>query len=77
MHPNNGVEHPLDVEEVRDRIRKMTDEQLLRCGVVAKYMCSPDAHLGKASRAEFVLQLREARKEWKRRKRGTVIEHSF
>ncbi len=55
------------LEAIRERIRKMPDNELLRYGQAAKYMCSPEANLGKAPRPEFVVQLKEARAEWLRR----------
>ena len=56
-----------NVEEVRLRLRKMNDAELLRFGQAAKYMCTPYANLGQSPREEFVVQLREARAEWRRR----------
>jgi hypothetical protein len=56
-----------DVEKYRERLRKMTDQQLLREGLAANYMCSPAARYTKAPRSEFVIQLEEARAEWRRR----------
>jgi len=56
---------PLDA--IRARIKRMTDDQLLRYGQSAKYMCSPTANRGKPARPEFVVQLEEARAEWRRR----------
>jgi hypothetical protein len=35
--------------------------------VTPLYMCSPEANLGQPPRESFVIQLEEARKEWKRR----------
>jgi hypothetical protein len=60
---NDGI----DLEELRARLRKMTDAELLRFGKAARNLCSPEAKLGK-SREAFVIQLEEARAEWKRRK---------
>lgn len=45
---------------------KVGDEPL-DYGESAGYMCSPAANLGKPPREPFVIQLREARAEWKRR----------
>jgi len=45
----------------------MSDEQLVKFGKAAAYMCSPKANLGHAPRKEFVIQLDEARAEWRRR----------
>jgi hypothetical protein len=74
----NGVKYPSDVETIRTRIQKMTDEQLLRYGVVARYMSSPEANPGKPPREDFVIQLDEARAEWRRRNpKPSVIADSF
>ncbi len=49
----------IDLDELRARLRKMTDAELRR---------SPATNLGQPPREPFVIQLREARAEWKRRK---------
>jgi hypothetical protein len=61
----------VDLEELRDRLRRMTDEQLRKFGEAAKFMCSPGANFGKPPRKPFVIQLEEARAEWKLRQAGT------
>jgi hypothetical protein len=58
----------IDVEELQARVRKMSDAELRRFGKAAAAMCSPQANLGKSPRKAFVVQLEEARAEWKRRK---------
>jgi hypothetical protein len=58
---------PMDVEEVRDRIRRMTDEQLFSYGKAAAYMRTPKANLGNPPREAFLIQLHEAHAEWRRR----------
>ena len=60
-------ENELDLEALRTRLRRMSDKALLRFGKSARYMCSPEANLGKEPRKAFVIQLREAVKEWRRR----------
>ena len=60
----------LELESLR--IRKMSDQELLRFGHAAKSMCSPDANFRHPPRLAFVIQLDEARKEWKRRNPGTA-----
>jgi hypothetical protein len=45
----------------------MSDEQLLRFGMVAKHMCSQGEKLEKEKLEAFTLQLDEVRKEWKKR----------
>jgi len=54
---------PVDLDELRDRFRRMSDEQLLAFGKAARYMCTPKANLGQPPREPFVIQLREARAE--------------
>ena len=55
-------EEPVDLEQLRARLHKMTDEQLLRFGREARFMCQD-----KSPREVFVIQLNEARAEWRRR----------
>lgn len=58
----------IDLDELRARLQKMSDAELLRFGKAAAAMCSPQANLGRSLRETFVIQLKEARQEWKRRK---------
>ena len=60
-------EAAVDLEGPRERLRKMSEAELLRFGKAAKFMCSPEANRGKPPRECFVIQLNEARKEWLRR----------
>jgi len=46
----------------------MSDRALIRFGRAARYMASPAANLGKEPRRAFVIQLREAVEEWRRRR---------
>ena len=57
----------IDVEALRERLRKTTDAELQRFGRNSRYMCSMYANLGKPSQEALVIQLREARTESKRR----------
>jgi hypothetical protein len=57
-----------DIERHRERLRKMTDEQLLLSGQLAKYLCSPEATLGRPPREIFLIQVAEVKAEWERRK---------
>jgi hypothetical protein len=61
------VEIPTDRNEVRERLRRMTDEQLREFGRACVYMCSRRANLGKPPLEPFVIQLEEARAEYRRR----------
>jgi hypothetical protein len=60
-------ENELDLEALRARLRRMSDTELLRFGRSARYLCSPVANHGKEPRQVFVVQLREAAEEWRRR----------
>jgi hypothetical protein len=57
----------LDIDALRARLRKMSDKELREFGEAAKYMISPKANMGKPPLPAFVLQLEEARAEWRRR----------
>jgi hypothetical protein len=63
--PEIQVPDRIDVEQLR--LRKMTDQELLRFGQAARYMCSPYANMRKPPLEPSVIQLREARAEWRRR----------
>jgi hypothetical protein len=67
-----GFTEEFDLAALQERLRKMSDEQLLSFGRAARDMCSPDANLGKPPREYFVIQLNEARAEWRRRNAGYV-----
>ena len=51
-----------DLEEHRKRLRKMTDEQLLRHGIASRELTKEKNPL-----PVYVIQLNEARAEWRRR----------
>ena len=65
-------ENELNLEALRARLRRMSDRDPLRFGKSARYMCSPEANLGKRPRKAFVIQLTEAVEEWQRRQRASV-----
>jgi hypothetical protein len=58
---------PIDVDQLRIRLRRMSDSELIQFGEAARYMCSPQATHGRPPRESYVIQLREARDEWRRR----------
>ena len=60
----------LDVDGLRRRLRKLSDKELREFGKAARYMVSPTANMGKPPLPTFVLQLEEARAEWRRRRGG-------
>jgi hypothetical protein len=53
-------------EELRKRLQAMPDPELLRYGQAAKHMASPEANYGKPL-GVYIVQLQEARLEWRRR----------
>ena len=57
----------VDLEELRARLRQMTDAELRRFGQAAHYMSSMQSSPDEASRNVFVIQLEECRAEWDRR----------
>jgi len=59
--------HQLKLEEVRARLRKMSDADLLRFGSAAASLCRPGGQFGHPPRRVFVEQLQEPRAEWQRR----------
>jgi hypothetical protein len=56
-----------DRDALRTRLRKMSDEQLSKFGETAQYKVSSTANMGPPPLPTFVLQLEEARVEWRRR----------
>jgi len=68
-----ATDSPIDVEEFRARLKKMTDADLLRYGRAGRSLCSPEANFGKPPRETFVIQLKLCREEWKRRKAAKLI----
>jgi hypothetical protein len=59
---------PFNVDELRERLRKMSDADLRTFGQAAQHMVSSKANPGQPPPEVFVIQLDEARIEWKRRK---------
>jgi len=60
-------ESAVDLNALRSRLEAMDNSALVRFGQAAAFMCSPQANMGKQPREAFVVQLREAREEWRRR----------
>ena len=57
-----------NVEEFRQRIRKMTDEKLIQTGNAARYMADPRNSADKRTVLDVHrVQLQECIAEWKRR----------
>jgi hypothetical protein len=56
-----------DIEKLRERLRKMSDAQLLEFGRAGRQLCSPEANFDKPPREVFVIQLKEARAEMEKK----------
>ena len=50
-----------DEEKERERLRKVSDQELIREGRAARYMCSPAANFGKPLGDVYVIALRLCR----------------
>jgi hypothetical protein len=59
---------PFNVDELRERLQKMSDAELRKFAQAAQHLVSPKANPGQPPPDVFVIQLDAARKEWKRRK---------
>ena len=56
-----------NLENLRKRLQRMSDEELTRFGKECRELLTPQANLGRPPREVFVIQLQEARREWRRR----------
>jgi hypothetical protein len=56
-----------DVEKEREKLRKLSDAELIREGKAARYMCSPTTTFRRPPLEEFVIELRLCQEEWRRR----------
>ena len=75
--PNLARDAGVDLEELKARLIRMSDAELIRFGRAGRYMCSSEAQPfgGKVPpRPEFIVQLEEARAEWRRRKQQKSID---
>jgi hypothetical protein len=69
--PSYRGEEPINLDQLRERLRKMTDEQLVQFGKAARSMCRD-----KSPHQVFVIRLEEARAEWLRRHPKNLIPGS-
>jgi hypothetical protein len=65
-----------DIEQIRERIHRMSDGDLLRYGQASRYRADPKNNQGNPNPA-FQIQLDEARAEWKRRHPSLPLSESF
>jgi hypothetical protein len=65
---NQGISTDnFDIEQLRARLRKMSDKELIQFGKDVRYLCSPEASFGKPPLEVWAMQLREGCEEWRRR----------
>src|SRR5215471_10581756 len=57
----------IDFTEVRARLCKMTDDELLVFGRAARTLSSPAANPAEPLQESFLMQFQEARAQWRRR----------
>jgi hypothetical protein len=57
----------VNLDELSACLRKMSEADLIAFGKSVRYMCSPVANLGHPPCEPFVVQLRDAEAEWRRR----------
>jgi hypothetical protein len=67
---------PENVEQLRDKLRKMTDLELRKYGRFASLMSDPKKNFGPLNPA-FGIQLTEARAEWRRRHPQVKAKDTF
>ena len=62
-----------DEDKERERLRKLSNEELIREGKAARYMCSPATNFGKPPLEVYVIGLRSCKEEWRRRHPKKVV----
>jgi hypothetical protein len=61
--------NPEDIEQIRERLREMSDLELRKYGRAARDLADPNKNFGPPN-PSFKIQLDEARAEWRRRYPG-------
>lgn len=59
--------HDESIEQIRERLRKMSDLELRQYGRAARELTDPKKNYGRPPNLAFQIQLDEARAEWRRR----------
>ena len=67
-------DNSLDLEALRRRLQRMDYEALQSFGKAAAFLCRPEQCHGNNPRDVFVIQLQEARAEWRRRQKRVGLE---
>lgn len=60
-------DNPLDIAALRRRLQRMDEKALQSFGKAAGFLCRPEQCHGDKPRDVFVIQLKEAQAEWRRR----------
>jgi hypothetical protein len=63
----SALDSDSDVKWFGAQLRKMSDRDLLKCGKDLAFLCYPKQKYGKPPKEVWVLELKEARTEWRRR----------
>jgi hypothetical protein len=68
-------ESPVDLEELREQLRKMADAELILFGKQMHNLVYPPTYdyRGKPNVSAFSIQLNEARAEWRSRRSGKPL----
>jgi hypothetical protein len=66
-----------EIERLRARLRAIPDSQLLQVGQAAKMLCSTEINADGPPLELYVVQLREAREEWRRRHPKLPLRDAF
>jgi hypothetical protein len=53
---------PIDLDKLRDHLRKMPNDEQRKFGKAAALMCTPEANLGKAPHQDLLLNLKRREK---------------
>jgi hypothetical protein len=62
-----ALDSGVDIESLRARLQKMSDNDLVQFGKDCAFLCSPKQNFGKPPLEVWATQLKEARREWRRR----------
>ena len=62
---------------IHPQVSEMSDSELLRFGVTAKYLCSDMAGLASEQREAFAVRLRQAAEEWSSRFPSLPLSATF
>ena len=67
MYAFSQDDKEINLEELRHRLQRMDEEALKEFGRAAAFLCQPQQCAHGKPRDAFVIQLQEARAEWRRR----------